>query len=269
LVYNADGVVGLLLGDKRSLPTDIPAAVQLGLRMLGQGTPACSLRGEDARALFTGVAAHTISRMPSFVAAGAGLMLATLAHTVGWPVPVGGSQAIANALIDDLREHGGVLHTESEVNAPPSGVVLYDTAPTALLDIYGDRLPSAYANYCGATPSTRRGEGRLRALRRDPLTDTAGHRGDISPRRHPRTDGARRTRDRRGPARGMADGAGRDALHRRPEPHRRAGPPAVLDLRARPGRLHGRPGGDHHRHHGAFRPGFSARVAGAASRPPA
>lgn len=146
LVHNADDVIGLLLGDKRSLPTDIPAAVQLGLRMLRQGTPAWgSLRGEDARALFTGVAAHTISRMPSFVAAGAGLMLATLAHTVGWPVPVGGSQAIADALIDDLRAHGGVLHTESEVDAPPSGVVLYDTAPTALLDIYGDRLPSAYA----------------------------------------------------------------------------------------------------------------------------
>ena len=86
LVHNADDVVGLLLGDKRSPPTDIPAAVQLGLRMLRQGTPAWgSLRGEDARALFTGVAAHTISRMPSFVAAGAGLMLATLAHTAaGW-----------------------------------------------------------------------------------------------------------------------------------------------------------------------------------------
>ena len=53
--------------------------------------------------------------------------------------------SFADALIDDLRAHGGVLHTESEVDAPPSGVVLYDTAPTALLDIYGDRLPSAYA----------------------------------------------------------------------------------------------------------------------------
>ena len=93
--------MAFLLGDKRSLPPDIPAAVLLGQRMLEQGTPAWgTLRGEDARALFTGVAAHTISQMPSLVAAGAGLMLATLAHTVGWPVPVGGSQAIADALID-------------------------------------------------------------------------------------------------------------------------------------------------------------------------
>jgi phytoene dehydrogenase-like protein len=76
-------------------------------------------------------------------------MLATLAHTVGWPVPVGGSQAIADALIADLRAHGGVLHTDTKVTSPPRGVVLYDTAPTALLDIYGDSLPVRYARALG------------------------------------------------------------------------------------------------------------------------
>ena len=146
LVADAHDVVGLLIGDKRSIPTDIPAAAHLARRMIEQGTPAWGmLRGEDARALFTGVAAHTISRMPSFVGAGAGLMLATLAHTVGWPVPAGGSQAIADAMIADLRAHGGVLHTDTEVTSPPGGVVLYDTAPTALLNIYGDALPPRYA----------------------------------------------------------------------------------------------------------------------------
>lgn len=63
---------GLLLGDKRSVPGSLPSALRLGLRMLAQGTPAWgSLAGEDARALFTGVAAHVISRMPSMTAAGA------------------------------------------------------------------------------------------------------------------------------------------------------------------------------------------------------
>jgi phytoene dehydrogenase-like protein len=146
LVERGEEVVAFLIGDKRSLPADLPAAALLGQRVLGQGTPAWgALRGEDARALFTGVAAHTISRMPSFVAAGAGLLLATLGHTVGWPVPVGGSQAIADAMIADLRAHGGVLEANAEVTSPPSGVVLYDTAPTALLDIYGTTLPSRYA----------------------------------------------------------------------------------------------------------------------------
>lgn len=146
LAADCDGVVGLLLGDKRSIPPSIPAALRVAPRLLAQGTPAWgTLLGEDARALFTGVAAHTISRMPSLVASGAGLMLSTLAHAVGWPIPVGGSQAIPDALIADLRAHGGELVVGEEVSTPPSGVVLYDTAPTALLDIYGDRLPPRYA----------------------------------------------------------------------------------------------------------------------------
>ncbi len=146
LSAGSEGVVGLLLGDKRSIPPSLPAALRVAPRLLAQGSPAWNtLAGEDARALFTGVAAHTISQMPSLVAAGAGLMLATLAHSVGWPIPVGGSQAIPDALIADLRAHGGELVLGEEVTGPPSGVVLYDTAPTALLRIYGNRLPPRYA----------------------------------------------------------------------------------------------------------------------------
>ncbi|MGB3482065.1 MAG: NAD(P)/FAD-dependent oxidoreductase [Mycobacterium sp.] len=146
LAERSPGVVGLLLGDKRSLPPDPVAAVQVARRAAEQGTPAWGLlRGDDARALFSGVAAHVISPMPSLVCAGAGLMLATLAHSVGWPVPVGGSQAISDALIADLQAHGGVLSAGQPVTTAPRGVVLYDTAPTALLDLYGDRIPGRYA----------------------------------------------------------------------------------------------------------------------------
>jgi phytoene dehydrogenase-like protein len=146
LVDREDAVLKLLLGDKRSIPTDPIAAVQVAGRVLEQGTPAWrTLKGVDAQALFTGVAAHTISQMPSLVSAGAGLMLAVLAHTVGWPIPVGGSQAIPDALIADLRAHGGTLTVGQEITEPPSGVVLFDTAPTALLSIYRERLPARYA----------------------------------------------------------------------------------------------------------------------------
>jgi len=147
LVERDGAVLKVLLGDKRSIPTtDLIAAVQVARRLVEQGTPAWrALAGVDARALFTGVAAHTISQMPSLVSAGAGLMLATLAHTVGWPIPTGGSQAIPDALIADLQAHGGTVTSGVEITEPPSGVVLYDTAPTALLSIYGDRLPSRYA----------------------------------------------------------------------------------------------------------------------------
>ena len=146
LAQDCDGVVGLLLGDKRSVPPSLSAALRVAPRLLAQGTGLWrSLAGEDARALFSGVAAHTISQMPSLVSSGAGLMLATLGHAVGWPIPVGGSQAIPDALIADLIAHGGELVLNEEVTKPPSGVVLYDTAPTALLSIYGAALPPRYA----------------------------------------------------------------------------------------------------------------------------
>jgi phytoene dehydrogenase-like protein len=145
LVARDEGVVNLLLGDKRSIPPDLIAAAFVAQRMLEQGTPLWGrLAGTDAQALFTGVAAHAINRMPSFVTTGAGLMLATLAHTVGWPIPVGGSQAIPDALIADLRAHGGTITAGREITEPPSGVVLFDTAPTALLTIYGNLIPSRY-----------------------------------------------------------------------------------------------------------------------------
>jgi phytoene dehydrogenase-like protein len=147
LVRRSEGVVNFLLGDKRSLPADPLSALRLGVRMLWQGTPAwnATFEGRDAEALFSGVAAHTISPLPSITTAAAGILLASLAHSVGWPIPVGGSQAIADALIADLRAHNGVIQTDAEVTEPPSGVVVYDTAPTALLGIYGGRLPSSYA----------------------------------------------------------------------------------------------------------------------------
>jgi phytoene dehydrogenase-like protein len=146
LAANSDAVVAFLLGDKRSIPTSLLTVVRLGLRMLSQGTPAWGLlAGEDARALFTGVAAHAITPLPSLASAGAGLMLATLAHSVGWPVPVGGTQVISDALIADLRAHGGELTAGAEVTEPPGGVTVFDTAPTALLGIYGDAVPHQYA----------------------------------------------------------------------------------------------------------------------------
>jgi phytoene dehydrogenase-like protein len=146
LTEHVDGVLGFFLGDKRSLPPELVTMVRTGLRVLAQGSPAWGLlRGEDARSLFTGVGTHAISKMPSPVNSGAGLMLGTVAHTAGWPVPVGGTQVISDALIADLMSHGGELELGEPVTAPPDGVVIYDTAPTALLDIYGSAVPQRYA----------------------------------------------------------------------------------------------------------------------------
>lgn len=132
------------------IPRDPATAIRFGLRALEQGTPAWGLRfrEEAAPALLTGVAAHTILAQPSIAGAGAGLALTAYAHARGWPIPVGGSQAIADALVDDLRAHGGEVILGHEITTldelPAATVTLLDVTPQALIRLAGDALPARY-----------------------------------------------------------------------------------------------------------------------------
>lgn len=150
LVRHVPAVVEAALSDKRSLPSDLLTTAQFGLAVLDQGSRLWDRRWQDdaAPALLTGVAAHAISRLPSLAASGTAIMLGALAHAPGWPLPVGGSQAIVDALVADLRAHGGEVLTGVEVAAfaelPDAQAYLFDTTPRALLGIMGDRLPAGY-----------------------------------------------------------------------------------------------------------------------------
>ena len=132
------------------MPADLPTAIAFGLRSLEQGSPAWNarFREDTAPAMLTGVAAHTILTQPSVSAAGAGLALAAYAHARGWPIPIGGSQAIIDAMVEDLRDHGGEVVVDHEVTAlaqlPPATVTLLDVTPKALTRIAGDALPDRY-----------------------------------------------------------------------------------------------------------------------------
>src|SRR5438477_490624 len=58
---------------------------------------------EPPRALFAGLAAHSFQPLEKIPSSAFGLVLGLLAHAVGWPLPRGGSQQIANALAAQLR----------------------------------------------------------------------------------------------------------------------------------------------------------------------
>jgi phytoene dehydrogenase-like protein len=101
-------------------------------------------KGERARALFAGMAAHSmlpLERMPS---AAFGMVLGTLAHVVGWPIPRGGSRSIADALASCLRSLGGEILTSAPVqnidDLPSARVVLCDLTPRQLIAIAGHRF---------------------------------------------------------------------------------------------------------------------------------
>lgn len=162
LVSRIDGVMDLTQHQLLRLPRNPLAAALFGIRTLEQGSPLWNARFREplAPALLSGVAAHAISQLPSLAAAGAGLMLTALAHAQGWPIPLGGSAAIAAALADDIRAHGGVIHTGEPINSLEqlrgARATLLDVAPQGLLNIAGGRLPGKYRT---ALESFRYGNG--------------------------------------------------------------------------------------------------------------
>ncbi|GAB3802593.1 NAD(P)/FAD-dependent oxidoreductase [Humibacter antri] len=131
------------------------ALSHLAWRSLRHGTRLwnSAFETEEAAALLTGVFAHTIQRMPSLGSAAPGLTLAAFAHCGGWPVPRGGSGAIAAALVEDLLAHGGRIETgvwvQSLDELPPARATVLDVTPRAFLRLAGDRVrtPRQYRTF--------------------------------------------------------------------------------------------------------------------------
>ncbi|MCU1581044.1 MAG: NAD(P)/FAD-dependent oxidoreductase [Microbacteriaceae bacterium] len=149
LVDQIDGVVDFTTNQLLRMPRSPLTAVAFALRALEQGTPLWNRRfaQDSAPAMLTGVMAHSMARMPQLASAGAGLVLAAHAHARGWPIPIGGSQAIVDALAEDLRGHGGIIRTGVDVTSLgelDSRAVLLDVTPRALVAMAGERLPAPY-----------------------------------------------------------------------------------------------------------------------------
>jgi len=105
-------------------------------------------RDENSRALFAGMAAHSFLPLEAAASAAFGLVLGMAGHAVGWPIPRGGSQAIANALANYLRELGGKIETDARVEnlkqLPKARAILFDTSAWEFSRIAGDQLPPRY-----------------------------------------------------------------------------------------------------------------------------
>ena len=150
LVHRADRLAQFTLSPLLQVPRHPLTTILFGLAALEQGSPAWNARfaEEVAPAMLTGVAAHAIQRMPSLATAAVALTLGAHAHARGWPVPIGGSQSIADAMADDLLAHGGIISTGVDVTSlndlPRATVTLLDVNPRAMLDIAGDVLPTGY-----------------------------------------------------------------------------------------------------------------------------
>lgn len=104
--------------------------------------------GAEARALFAGIGAHSNLPLTEWTSSAYGLILSILGHVVGWPMPRGGAQALANALASYLRAIGGEIKTgwrlENIDDLPPARAILLDVTPEQFVKAAGHRMPAYY-----------------------------------------------------------------------------------------------------------------------------
>jgi phytoene dehydrogenase-like protein len=107
-----------------------------------------TFRNEPARALFAGLAAHSVLPLTRMASAAPGLILGAAGHTTGWPIVAGGAQSLADALASYLRSLGGriVLHAEVEhlEALPAADATFFDTSVTSLTRIAGSALAPSF-----------------------------------------------------------------------------------------------------------------------------
>jgi len=105
-------------------------------------------RGERAKALFAGLAAHSFLSLDEPLSSAFGLVMGATAHAVGWPIPRGGAQAITNALCGYLESLAGTINTSTRVDRiddlPKADVTMCDVTPKQLLPIAGQQLSPEY-----------------------------------------------------------------------------------------------------------------------------
>ncbi len=147
--------IGLdLLGPLR-FPRHPVALARFGLKALlpAELLARVVFKEERARAIFAGMAAHSMMPLERPPTASFGLVLGALAHLVGWPVARGGSQQIAGAMASYLRSLGGEIavgqRVESLEDIPPARAILFDLTPRQIVQIAGERLPWGYRRQLG------------------------------------------------------------------------------------------------------------------------
>jgi phytoene dehydrogenase-like protein len=125
------------------------AMAKFGLNALTSATYlAKRFKTREAKGLWAGMAAHSIQPLTNLTTSAIGLVLMTAAHLKGWPIPVGGSKEIANALSSYFISLGGRIETGRYVKSlselPSARIVLFDVTPKQLLQIAGHKFSSIY-----------------------------------------------------------------------------------------------------------------------------
>ena len=124
------------------------------------GLAQASFITDKTRSLFVGLSAHAMMPLEKTATAAFGLILAVLAHAVGWPIVQGGSQRLADTMQSYFKDLGGEVITglpiSSLENIPDARTLLLDLTPRQIINLAGHRFPR---NYCRQLEQYRYGPG--------------------------------------------------------------------------------------------------------------
>jgi phytoene dehydrogenase-like protein len=155
LVRHWEQLIPEIMGPPLHVPSSPISLARFGLRALW---PAAALskaafRGGRARALFDGLASHSIVALEKPGTSAIGLVMAAAGHAGGWPLARGGSQQIAAALASYFHSLGGTIETSAPVETleslPPARAVLLDVTPRQAVQIASKSLPPQYLRTLG------------------------------------------------------------------------------------------------------------------------
>jgi phytoene dehydrogenase-like protein len=146
-VEHFDALLSEILGPIQHVPKHPFLLARFGLWALTPAATLAHLRfsGPRARALFAGMAAHSVLSLEAAASSAVGLVLMASGHARGWPIVRRGSQALPDELVRHFERLGGRIETNHEVTElPQTDLVLADVAPRKLLRIAGSDLPAGY-----------------------------------------------------------------------------------------------------------------------------
>lgn len=114
--------------------------------ILSAAVEASRYAGPRAKALFAGMAAHSVLSLEAPGSAAVGLVLTAAAHGVGWPILQGGAQTLSDALAGHVKAIGGRIETGVDVATLDltADITLADVTPRQLLRMAGGALPDGY-----------------------------------------------------------------------------------------------------------------------------
>ncbi|HEU5083289.1 MAG TPA: NAD(P)/FAD-dependent oxidoreductase [Acidimicrobiales bacterium] len=145
LVHRWDQLEPAVLGPLLRVPRHPLTLARFGIHaVLPASWAASRFDTDEVRGVFAGIAGHSFLPLEHALSTSFALVLGALAHTRGWPVVRGGSQALADALVAHLRELGGTVVTGCRVRSlaelPPHRAVVADVTPRQLAALAGDAL---------------------------------------------------------------------------------------------------------------------------------